>query len=56
MMLESVCIRKAAIQLDIDKNTSFHWRHRFLLNPTSHKPEHLTGIVEADETFFLEPK
>ena len=54
MMLESVSIRKAAIQLGIDKNTSFHWRHRFLLSPTSHKPEHLTGIVEADETFFLE--
>lgn len=54
MMLESVSIRKAATQLGIDKNTSFHWRHRFLQSPTHHKPEHLTGIVEADETFFLE--
>ena len=24
------------------------------MNPTIHKPEHLTGIVEANETFFLE--
>ena len=54
MMLESSTIRKAAIQLGIDKNTSFRWRHRFLISPTLHKPEHLTGIVEADETFFLE--
>jgi len=30
------------------------WRHRFLLSPTIHKPKHLSGIVEADETFFLE--
>lgn len=54
MMLESVSIRKAASRVGIDKNTSFRWRHRFLMCPTIHKPEHLTGIVEADETFFLE--
>ncbi|MCK5354064.1 MAG: IS1595 family transposase [Methyloprofundus sp.] len=54
MMLESSTIRKAASELGIDKNTSFRWRHRFLISPTIHKPEHLTGIVEADETFFLE--
>ena len=54
MMLESSTIRKAASELGIDKNTSFRWRHRFLVTPTLHKPEHLTGIVEADETFFLE--
>ncbi|NOQ13898.1 MAG: IS1595 family transposase [Methyloprofundus sp.] len=54
MMLESSTIRKAASELGIDKNTVFRWRHRFLISPTLHKPEHLTGIVEADETFFLE--
>jgi len=54
MMLESVTIRKAASELGIDKNTSFLWRHKFLLSPTIHKPKHLSGIVEADETFFLE--
>ncbi len=54
MMLESFTIRKAANELGINKNTSFRWRHRFLMNPTLHKPEHLTGIVEADEPFFLE--
>jgi len=54
MMLESSTIRKAASELGIDKNTSFRWRHRFLISPTIHKPEHLPGIVEADETFFLE--
>ena len=54
MMLESFTIRKAANELGIDKNTSFLWRHRFLMSPTIHKPGHLSGIVEADETFFLE--
>jgi len=54
MMLNSSTIRKAASELGIDKTTSFRWRHRFLISPTLHKPEHLTGIVEADETFFLE--
>ena len=54
MMLESYTIRKAARELGIDKNTSFLWRHRFLMSPTIHKPKHLSGIVEADETFFLE--
>ena len=54
MMLESFTIRKAASELGIDKNTSFLWRHRFLMSPTIQKPEHLSGVVEADETFFLE--
>ena len=34
--------------------TAFRWRHRFLAASTRDKPEKLTGIVEADETFILE--
>lgn len=35
-------------------STSFRWRHRFLELLSQSEPESLTGIVEADETYFLE--
>jgi len=41
-------------QRPADANTSFRWRHRFLALPAEVKPSHLHGIVEADETYFLE--
>ena len=34
--------------------TSFRWRHRFLHGLRDKKDSSLKGIVEADETFFLE--
>lgn len=51
-LIEGLSVRKAAKQCQISKNTSFRWRHRFLELPKHTKPEQLTGIVEADETFF----
>lgn len=51
-LIEGHSVRKAAQQCDIGKNTSFHWRHRFLKLPAHLKPDQLNGIVEADETFF----
>jgi transposase-like protein len=53
-LIEGVSVRKAAEQCGIDKNTAFLWRHRFLNQAASHRAEHESGIVEADETFFLE--
>jgi len=53
-MTQGLSIRKAAKSCGISKNTSFKWRHRFLQMPTTQQPEQMTGIVEADETFFLE--
>ncbi|MBI9034121.1 MAG: IS1595 family transposase [Bacteroidales bacterium] len=50
---EGLSIRKAAALCDISNNTSFRWRHRFLQKAKEIKPEHLEGIVEADETYFL---
>jgi hypothetical protein len=38
----------------VHKNTAFRWRHRFLTLPAEVKPSHLGGIVEADETYFLD--
>ncbi len=38
----------------ISNTTSFRWRHRFLKTISDIKSKHLHGIVEADETFFLQ--
>lgn len=53
-MIDGLSIRKAAIKCGVDKTTSFRWRHRFLHKLKDRKDNSLNGIVEADETFFLE--
>ena len=53
-MITGETIRAAAHRCGIHKNTSFRWRHRFLAGLSQVKPLHLHGIVEADETYFLE--
>jgi len=53
-MQASESLQKSADRLDISKKTAFKWRHRFLEKPTQVKPEKLSGVVENDETFFLE--
>lgn len=45
---------KAAERCGVAYTTAFRWRHRFLAAPALDKPNRLTGIVEADETFILE--
>jgi len=50
---EGLSVRKAAKICKVHKNTAFRWRHRFLENIKSIKADHLHGIVEADETYFL---
>jgi transposase-like protein len=52
-MTQSLVIRKAAKRCGVDKSTSFRWRHRFLRLIAEHRAEHVSGVVEADETFFL---
>lgn len=47
-------VRQAAKAVGVNRNTSFHWRHRFLALPQNQSPAQLTGIAEADETFFLQ--
>lgn len=51
---DGLTVRKAAARCGVDKNTSFRWRHRFLIRPALEKARHLEGIAEADETFFRE--
>lgn len=47
-------LSKAAKRCGIATTTAFRWRHRFLAALNLDKPQRLSGIVEADETFVLE--
>jgi len=47
----AVCAKRCGISV----STAFRWRHRFLAG-ISTTAEKLRGIVEADETFFLESR
>ena len=47
-------IRASAEYCYIHPSTSFRWRHRMLQIPNQTKADHLAGIVEFDETYFLE--
>jgi transposase-like protein len=47
-------VRKAAARVEVAKNTSLRWRHRFLTLTKTDRPACLKGIAEADETFLLE--
>lgn len=51
---DGVTIEKAAERCDIHPTTAFRWRHRFLKGFVADKASELSGIAEADETFFLE--
>lgn len=53
-MADGLSLRKAAKRVGIDLTTSFDWRHRLLKLPAKDKPKKLDGVVEADETYFLE--
>lgn len=53
-LIEGQSVRKAAARCGVDKNTAFLWRHRFLRLPADQKAKRESGIVEADETYFLE--
>lgn len=51
-LIEGLTVRKAAKRCGVAKSTSFRWRHRFLTALADLKATGLTGIVEADETYF----
>ena len=55
-LLESKTIRACAKECEISVPTAFLWRHRFLAWIDKTKPPALQGIVEADETLFLDSK
>jgi transposase-like protein len=53
-IIKGESIRESAIHCHVSKNTTFRWRHRMLQTPCELKAKHLHGIVEFDETYFLE--
>lgn len=53
-LISGETVAKAANRCKVAYTTAFRWRHRFLAALNSDKPRHLSGIVEADETFILE--
>lgn len=53
-MLVATTVRRAAKEVQVHKDTSFRWRHRFLSLTKNDRPDRLHGIVEADELYLLE--
>ncbi|MCK5834648.1 MAG: IS1595 family transposase [Lentisphaeria bacterium] len=51
-ILDSLSVRKSAKQVQVNSKTAFRWRHRFLGTAHNMEPKVLSGVVEADETFF----
>jgi len=50
-MVHSKSIRHAADMVGVNKNTAFLWRHK-VLDAIGKEQANLSGIIEADETFF----
>ena len=53
-VLESRTVRDAARVVKVHRTTSFRWRHRFVPGAMRDRPNTLTAIAEADETYRLE--
>ena len=54
MLDESATVRRAAKRIEVHRNTSFRWRHRFLAWVKRDWQLPLRGIVEADEMYVRE--
>ncbi len=55
-MLKSTVLRTVSEELGISLNTAFKWRHRFSAAFVKKSATHLEGIIEMDETYFLNSK
>jgi len=53
LMLEGYSLTKTAQIVKVSIPTAFNWRHRVLDSLRNLEDDHLSGIVEADDTFFL---
>jgi hypothetical protein len=53
-MLDSCVLREISARMDISTRTTFRWRHRFSDWFGQDQPALLSGIIEAEETFFRE--
>ena len=53
VLAQGLIVRLASAELGVARSTAFRWRHRFLQLAQPIKALVLTGVVEADETYFL---
>ena len=53
-MIKGSSLKLTAKICNVAVTTSFRWRHRFLKLLSESKPDCLSGIIEVDETYFLE--
>ena len=53
LMLKGATLKETSFKLGINIATAFNWRHKVLSILNNLEDEALTGIVEADDTFFL---
>ena len=51
-MRNRLSTRDAAVEIGVDHNTVWRWRHKVMARLTPTQPPLLSGIVEADETYF----
>lgn len=51
---DGLTLEQAAERMNVSRTTAFLWRHRFLALPKTVMAQALAGIVETDETYFLE--
>lgn len=56
LIVEGKTLKKVAEALEIHISTAFYWRHKVLNTLKSMDSDQLTGVVESDETFFLESR
>lgn len=53
-LVKGATLKQCAKELGIAESTAHRLRHRFLSSVVGHQPKELTGLVEADETYFRE--
>ena len=51
-MRDGLSTRRAAARIDVDHKTAWRWRHKVMAFLTPAEQPALSGIVEADETYF----
>ena len=52
MLAQRKSLADTAGALGINRKTALHWRRTFLAAPMAHQAAGLSGVIEADETFF----
>ena len=54
LLVKGETLKKCAQMLRVSMSTAFFWRHKILTSLLANDFDYLSGIVEADETMFLE--